>query len=90
MFELDGITEAGRAFVFKLSLCNPFARSAGIFFSKSTNFTKILQNFAKISRISENFAKFCEICQKMSKFLQKFAMFLQKFAKLAREKMIFL
>ena len=31
MFELDGITEAGRAFVFKLSLCNPFARSAGIF-----------------------------------------------------------
>ena len=33
MFELDGITEAGRAFVFKLSLCNPFARSAGIFYS---------------------------------------------------------
>ena len=31
MFELDGITEAGRAFVFKLSLFNPFARSAGIF-----------------------------------------------------------
>ena len=37
MFELDGITEAGRAFVFKLSLCNPFARSAGIFLGNLSN-----------------------------------------------------
>ena len=31
--ELDGITNAERAFVFKLFLCNPFARSAGIFYA---------------------------------------------------------
>ena len=31
--QLDGITNAERAFVFKLFLCNPFARSAGIFLS---------------------------------------------------------
>ena len=31
--QLDGITNAERAFVFKLFLCNPFARSAGIFYA---------------------------------------------------------
>ena len=31
-FQIDDITNAERAFVFKLFLCNPFARSAGIFF----------------------------------------------------------
>ena len=38
IFDFDGITKAERAFVFKLSLCNPFARSVGIFLRAFTRF----------------------------------------------------
>ena len=40
IFDFDGITKAERAFVFKLSLCNPFARSAGIFYPLLRAFTR--------------------------------------------------
>ena len=53
MFELDGITEAGRAFVFKLSLCNPFARSAGIFYALLRAFTQftVLSSLLSLLRL---------------------------------------
>ena len=49
IFDFDGITKAERAFVFKLSLCNPFARSAGIFYPLLRAFTRfyaLLRNLA--------------------------------------------
>ena len=48
--ELDGITNAERAFVFKLFLCNPFARSAGIFLTCLRAFTRfytLLRGFTR-------------------------------------------
>ena len=57
--QLDGITNAERAFVFKLFLCNPFARSAGIFlrafisvkqFNVFTRFYALLRAFISVKQ----------------------------------------
>ena len=51
IFDFDGITKAERAFVFKLSLCNPFARSAGIFLTCLRAFTRF---YALLSQLSSS------------------------------------
>ena len=48
--QLDGITNAERAFVFKLFLCNPFARSAGIFL-QFTRFYALLSQLGNLLRL---------------------------------------